>query len=113
MRKFIWGFCLLALVATAHTWTFNQDGSIETQDGTWTFKKGGRMDAELQRMKGTNLVVLRRSDGILCEVPLSVLSKNDQDYVLHPPEDTRQQGKAKIISEAAKIERYWRTHALN
>ena len=112
MRKCIWFFCLLAVTATAHTWTFGQDGSIEIQSGTWTFKKGGRMDAEFQQMKGTNTVVLRRSDGEVCEVPLAVLSEADQDFVLHPPEDARF-GKSKIIDEAGKIERYWRSHALN
>jgi hypothetical protein len=105
-------FCLLAFAAAAHTWTFNQDGSIQTQNGTWTFKKGGRIDADFQRMKGTNIVVLRRSDGTLCDVPLSVLSEKDQDFVLHPPEDARIQENARV-DEAGKIERYWRSHALN
>ena len=112
IRKLAWAFYLLAFVAAAHTWTFNQDGSIETQNGTWTFKKGGRMDAELQRMKGSNVVVLRRMDGTLCEVPLAVLSEKDRDFVLHPPEDARIQEKTRV-DEAGKIERYWRSHALN
>ena len=105
-------FCLLALAAGAHTWTFNRDGTIETQYGTWSFKKGGRIDAEFQRMKGPNTVVLRRSDGTLCEVPLAVLTEKDQDFVLHPPEDARLQERTKV-DEAGKIERYWRSHALN
>jgi hypothetical protein len=113
MRKLAWAFWLLPFAAAAHTWTFNQDGSIETQNGIWTFKKGGRMDAEFEHMKGTNLVVLRRSDGALCDVPLAVLSEKDQDFVLHPPEDTRLQGQPNPANEAAKIERYWRSHALN
>lgn len=85
---------------------------METQNGTWSFKKGGRIEAEFQRLKGTNIVVLRRSDGAVCEVPLAVLSDKDQDFVLHPPEDARLQGKLKV-DEAAKIARYWRSHALN
>jgi len=112
IRTLASAFCLLAFAAAAHTWTFNQDGSIETQNGTWTFKKGGRIDADFQRMKGTNIVVLRRSDGTLCDVPLSVLSEKDQDFVLNPPEDTRLQEKTRV-DEASKIERYWRSHALN
>jgi hypothetical protein len=113
MRKFAWAFWLVPFAATAHTWTFNQDGSIETQNGIWTFKKGGRMDAEFVQIKGTNLVVLRRSDGAVCDIPLAVLSEKDQDFVLHPPEDTRPQEKPNPVNEAAKIERYWRSHALN
>jgi len=104
---------LIAFGASARTWTFSQDGTIETQAGAWTFKKGGRIDAELQGMKGTNTVVLRRSDGVLCDVPLEVLSEKDQDFVLHPPEDRRPERTDNKVNEAAKIERYWRGHALN
>ena len=110
IRKLALSFCLLVVGAGAHTWTFNQDGSIQTQNGIWTFKKGGRIDAEFQHIKGTNLVVLRRSDGTLCDVPLAVLSEKDQDFVLHPPEDARPKTR---VDEAGKIERYWRSHALN
>ena len=113
MRKFVWLLGLLVLSASSHTWTFSQDGAIEIQAGTWTFKRGGRMDADFLRMKGTNIVVLRRSDGALCDVPLAVLSEKDQDFVLHPPEDSRLQGRTKVVTEAAKIERYWRSHALD
>src|SRR5690349_20154283 len=113
MRMFILAFGFLALTATAHTWSFNQDGTIETQAGAWSFKKGGRIDGELQGMKGTNTVVLRRSDGVLCEVPLDVLSEKDQDFVLHPPEDRRPERTDNKVNEAAKIERYWRGHALS
>ena len=112
VAKAIWMLCLLSVAAGAHTWTFVQDGSIETQSGAWSFKKGGRIDAEFQRLKGTNTVVLRRSDGVLCEVPLAVLSHNDQDFVLHPPEDTRA-ALSKASNEKLKIERYWRSHGLN
>jgi len=112
VTRAIWVVCLLSVGAGAHTWTFVQDGSIETQAGTWSFKKGGRIDAEFQRLKGTNAVVLRRSDGVICEVALSVLSEKDQDFVLHPPEDTRA-AISKASNEKAKIERYWRNHGLN
>jgi hypothetical protein len=84
-------FCLFAYAGYAQvpddrsagdsrTWTFRQDGKIETQSGVWTFKKGGRVDARLLRVTGTNTVVVKLAlNGN--EGRLSIASLSDEDCV--------------------------------
>src|ERR1051326_427864 len=62
----------------ARTWTFREDGRIETQAGVWSYKKGGRIDGQFVRLIGTNIVlvklVVNGSDG-----RLSVTSLSEED----------------------------------
>src|SRR5262249_4340107 len=41
------------------TWNFEQDGKMESDSGTLSFKKGGRMDGQFVRMVDTNRILLR------------------------------------------------------
>jgi hypothetical protein len=65
------------------TWTFREDGKLETQAGEWTFKKGGRVEARFIRVSGPDMVVLqlvlngkegRLSVSNLCDEDLVYLS---------------------------------------
>jgi hypothetical protein len=75
-------YSLFAAVSQAelHTWTFTTDGRIETGSEVWTFRKGGRVDAEFVRRDGTN-VILELPDGKSCKVPASSLSDADRVYL--------------------------------
>jgi hypothetical protein len=64
--------------ADGREWTFTADGGI----GYFSFRKGGRCNADFYSLQGTNTVTLRMSDGTKVDVPFSVLSKEDQDYAV-------------------------------
>src|SRR3974390_3109361 len=68
--------------AQPRPWTFAQDGRLETQAGVWSFKKGGRIDAQFVRLIGTNMVVVKLavngSDG---RGPITSLSDEDCLYL--------------------------------
>ena len=66
--------------AELRTWTFTSDGKIETGSGVWTFRKGGRVDAEFVRRDGTN-VILELPNGKNCCVPAASLSEADRVYL--------------------------------
>jgi hypothetical protein len=73
-----------AVVAAAeqHTWTFSQDGIMQSPWGsTWSFKKNGRIDAALVCKEGTNVMVLP-ADGKYRLIPTNSLSAEDYAYLL-------------------------------
>jgi hypothetical protein len=64
------------------TWTFWQDGKLETQSGVWTFKKGGRIEAHFVRLIGTDTLVVRLAvDGREGRLATSSLSDEDCQYL--------------------------------
>lgn len=72
---------LLAFSAEAgqRTWYFSQNGRSES-DALFSFRKGGRMDAEFIRLEGTNLVVLGMA-GQTYAIALTNFSEADQRFV--------------------------------
>ena len=64
------------------TWTFRQDGRLETQAGVWSFKKGGRIDAQFVRLISTNSVVVRLAvNGNDGRLTITSLSEEDCVYL--------------------------------
>jgi hypothetical protein len=64
------------------TWTFSQDGRIETQAGVWSFKKGGRIDAKFVRLIGTNAVLVKLAvNGNDGRLTITSLSDDDCLYL--------------------------------
>ena len=94
-----------ALADDTRTWTFAQDGKTEGS-GVWSFRKGGRMDADFVRMQGENSIVLRSTDGQERIVPVSSLSQKDRDYITQASRpvyhvEKEEQQEAKPTEEAA------------
>jgi hypothetical protein len=86
MSKVAGAFLVLVLAwsqiyAAQRTWTFSQNGKMETRSGAWSFKKGGRIDAEFIRLETNNIVVLKMANGENRSVSLSALSESDRQYV--------------------------------
>lgn len=64
------------------TWTFCQDGKIDTQSGVWSFKKGGRIDARFVRLIGTNVVEVKLAlNGKQGRLTITDLSDEDCVYL--------------------------------
>src|SRR5437016_9005274 len=64
------------------TWTFRQDGKLDTQSGTWSFKQGGRIDARFLRLIGTNVVVVKLAlNGSEGRLSITSLSEADCLYL--------------------------------
>ena len=83
MKRLTLAVCLLALAAgaQARTWTFRRDGQIQAPGGATSFRKGGRINADLVRVDGTNVILrlaLNGKDGV---VPLDSLSDADRAYL--------------------------------
>jgi len=78
---------LFAFAANAeiHTWTFVAAGNIEMPDGgAWSFRKGGRVDAEFIKFSkdnNTNVIFLKLANARQGRVQLSCVSDSDQAYV--------------------------------
>jgi hypothetical protein len=64
------------------TWTFRQDGKIETQSGEWTFKRGGRVEGRFIRVTGSDVVVVQLAlDGKEGRLSISNLCDEDLLYL--------------------------------
>jgi hypothetical protein len=70
-----------ALAGELRTWTFGQDGQMNTSSGgTVSFKKKGRVDAAFVRMETTNVVLLA-AHGEYLTTSTNNLSDTDRDYI--------------------------------
>jgi hypothetical protein len=83
MRRITLALCLLAVIAGAHarTWTFRRDGQIQDPGGATSFRKGGRINADLVRVDGTNVILRLALNGKDGAVPLDCLSDADRAYL--------------------------------
>jgi len=82
----LWLFACTAFAqkpaAEPRTWTFRQDGRIETQSGVWTFKKGGRVEGRFVRLSGSNVLVVKLAlNGREGRLNISSLSDEDCFYL--------------------------------
>src|SRR6266404_2775033 len=69
-------------IAEPRTWTFRQDGKIETQAGVWTFKKGGRVEARFVGLSGSNVLIVKLAlNGREGRLNISSLSDEDCFYL--------------------------------
>jgi hypothetical protein len=99
-------FLLLALIATTadaqmRTWTFSQDGTTQGQSGVWSFRKGGRVEAQYIRREGTNVILQLKMDGKEKSVPMVCLSEDDWKYVwalMTASEQQKSQGEAAALT---------------
>jgi hypothetical protein len=78
-------FALAVARAEVHTWSFIQDGNLQSTQspGALSFKQGGRFEGDFIRLTGTNdIIILGRIDGCEYSVGLTNLCEDDRDYVL-------------------------------
>jgi hypothetical protein len=90
-----------APVPLPRTWRFEQDGKMESDSGSLSFKKGGRMDAVFVRIVDTNTVLLRPV-GFTTTYSVSVtnLCGEDRNLLLHAPELLRKGNQVVALSPA-------------
>jgi hypothetical protein len=110
-------FCISALVFAAvsqsqearnvtapRTWTFVQDGKMESDSGFLTFKKGGRIDADFVRVVDTNTVLIRPVASTQnFWLAISNLCDADRDLLHKAPELLRKGNAVVAVGDAVPV----------
>jgi|SRR5947207_10001832 len=69
------------------TWNFERDGTMESDSGSLSFKKGGRMDAEFVRLVDSKTVLLKPVGSMLIySLSISNFCREDQRLLREAPE---------------------------